>query len=561
MLNLLQQLFPLKIYTDPIQRYRALSTYITASVLLVLGLSGLVIYPPQRMINSLAQYPINSVLLIGTIVLPIGAFITLVLTRTGRQFVGALIVIGVWFGIGWYTLFGVSALEQSIIVVMLGVALASLLVGERAVLLADGVSVLLLYIAAFTNIKIGTDQPFLNITPYALVLIFFASITYSLAHGLPGVIRQMTANNEERRFKLAEASGAITQRLFATRLDLDALLKETVRLVRDTFSDADDVQLFLTDKERRNVTLAASTRTSAPMGQQVGIGSLSVIGRVAITGQSILVRDANEDHPYRRMAFLPGIRSELALPLRVGTDTIGVLDVQSANATAFDADDTRALETLVNQIAIAVDNARLYADAQMQVAENKRLFEQTKASLREIERLNQQLTGGAWAEYLRAQPATPAFTLDLNSGQVENVADWTPTLVEASRRNEIMIKQTPTAKIVALPISVRGQSIGAMEFELAPEQEISQEQMLVLRQVVERLGLAAENTRLFEEAQRIAQREALVNEISSRMQVTTNVEAVVAAATQSLADAFQAPRVAIRLGAPDPANGHEHQRS
>ncbi len=522
MLNLLQQLFPLKIYTDPIQRYRALSTYITASVLLVLGLSGLVIYPPQRMINSLAQYPINSVLLIGTIVLPIGAFITLVLTRTGRQFVGALIVIGVWFGIGWYTLFGVSALEQSIIVVMLGVALASLLVGERAVLLADGVSVLLLYIAAFTNIKIGTDQPFLNITPYALVLIFFASITYSLAHGLPGVIRQMTANNEERRFKLAEASGAITQRLFATRLDLDALLKETVRLVRDTFSDADDVQLFLTDKERRNVTLAASTRTSAPMGQQVGIGSLSVIGRVAITGQSILVRDANEDHPYRRMAFLPGIRSELALPLRVGTDTIGVLDVQSANATAFDADDTRALETLVNQIAIAVDNARLYADAQMQVAENKRLFEQTKASLREIE---------------------------------------TPTLVEASRRNEIMIKQTPTAKIVALPISVRGQSIGAMEFELAPEQEISQEQMLVLRQVVERLGLAAENTRLFEEAQRIAQREALVNEISSRMQVTTNVEAVVAAATQSLADAFQAPRVAIRLGAPDPANGHEHQRS
>ena len=56
-------------------------------------------------------------------------------------------------------------------------------------------------------------------------------------------------------------------------------------------------------------------------------------------------------------------------------------------------------------------------------------------------------------------------------------------------------------------------------------------------------------------------REALVNEITARMQVTTNVEAVVAAATQSLADAFQAPRVAIRLGAPDPANGHEHQRS
>jgi len=71
-----------------------------------------------------------------------------------------------------------------------------------------------------------------------------------------------------------------------------------------------------------------------------------VIGRVAITGQSILVRDANEERPYRRMAFLRGIRSELALPLKVGTETIGVLDVQSANTAAFDADDMRRSKRL-----------------------------------------------------------------------------------------------------------------------------------------------------------------------------------------------------------------------
>jgi len=113
-----------------------------------------------------------------------------------------------------------------------------------------------------------------------------------------------------------------------------------------------------------------------------------------------------------------------------------------------------------------------------------------------------------------------------------------------------MVKQTPTAKIVALPISVRGQSIGAMEFELAPEQEILQEPNVSASSSRRAAGPCRRNTRLFEEAQRIAQREALVNEISARMQVTTNVEAVVAAATQSLADAFQAPRVAIDLAHP-----------
>ncbi len=103
--------------------------------------------------------------------------------------------------------------------------------------------------------------------------------------------------------------------------------------------------------------------------------------------------------------------------------------------------------------------------------------------------------------------------------------------------------------MVALPISVRGQVIGAMEFEIMADQDISPEQMSILQQVVERLGLAAENARLLEVAQRVAQREALVNEISIRLQAATGIDAVVAAATQSLADAFQSPRVAIRLGA------------
>jgi GAF domain-containing protein len=197
-----------------------------------------------------------------------------------------------------------------------------------------------------------------------------------------------------------------------------------------------------------------------------------------------------------------------------------------------------------------VDNARLYAEAQTRSAENRRLYEQSQASLREIERLNQQLIGGAWAEYLRGMPAAPAYTLDPTTGRIEDNADWTTTLAEASRRNQAVIRQVGEARVLALPISVRGQVIGAMEFEISPDQEIVPEQMSVLQQIVERLGLAVENARLLEEAQRIAQREALVSEISMRLQAATGVESVVAAATQSLADAFQSPHVAIRLSAP-----------
>jgi GAF domain-containing protein len=284
--------------------------------------------------------------------------------------------------------------------------------------------------------------------------------------------------------------------------------------------------------------------------QQIAVGSLGIIGRVTISGERMVVRDTDQGQIHRRAAFLPGTRTEVAFPLRVGNETLGVLDLQSRNRDAFAESDIEILETLVNQIAIAIDNAQLYAEAQSRLAENQKLYDQTRVNLREIERLNQQLIGGAWAEYLRGSQSIPAYTVDLTTGQVEDAAEWTQTLAEASRRNQVVIRPGAQTKVVSLPISVRGQVIGAMEFEIAPDQEITQEQMTILQQVVERLGLASENARLLEEAQRIAQREALVNEISARLQATTSVETVVAAATQSLADAFQAPRVAIRLGTP-----------
>src|SRR5439155_11111844 len=116
--------------------------------------------------------------------------------------------------------------------------------------------------------------------------------------------------------------------------------------------------------------------------------------------------------------------------------------------------------------AIAVDNTRLYVEAQERSTENQRLYEQPRANLREIERLNQQLIGGAWAEYLRGAPVTPAYTVDFITGQTEDSAEWTQTLAEASRRNQVIVRQNADTKTVALPISVRGQVIGAMEFEI-----------------------------------------------------------------------------------------------
>jgi GAF domain-containing protein len=542
MRELLLGLFPLTHYPDSTSQRRAVGTYLGAVLILVgmLALLGASLLVSGSVNGGL---PLAS----GFIVV---ALVTIVMTRIGQQKQAALLLLGL-------VLFNIVALcvtasfdgSLGIVAAMFGISLGILIIGQQIMFLFVGISIASIILGAAVN-PFNNEMAGWIAARDVAILLGYAAVNYVLSKALS---RETTAStNAAAPSKANEASLLVTQRLLATRLDLNNLLKETVKLIPEIFSSVSDVQIYLVDKDQRNATLAATTRPNAemPVGQQIGIGSLSVIGRVTISGQSIVVQDTSEDRPYRRTAFLEGTRAELAIPLRVGNDTIGALDLQSPASGAFDPEEVKVLETVANQIAVAVDNARLYSDSQSQLAENKKLFEQARTNLREIERLNQQLTGGAWGEYLRAQAAPPAYTVDLVSGQVEDAAEWTPTLADAAQRNQINVRQTDSGKMIALPISVRGQAIGAMEFELSAEQDVTPEQITILQQVLERLGLAAENARLFEEAQRIAQREALVNEISARMQVTTNVEAVIAAATQSLADAFQAPRVAIRLGTP-----------
>jgi hypothetical protein len=98
--------------------------------------------------------------------------------------------------------------------------------------------------------------------------------------------------------------------------------------------------------------------------------------------------------------------------------------------------------------------------------------------------------------------------------------------------------------------------IGAIEFELDKDSSLSPEDLALIQEVGERFGLAAENTRLFEQSQRIAQREALVNEIGVRLQASNNIETTLAEAARSLKQTLRADKVAIRLGTPPDANGN-----
>jgi GAF domain-containing protein len=552
----LTTLFPLTLYREAVHRRRAIGTYATGTLTVLASLLLLILTPSNPSLTDLQR-----LLAFGFIgAMLVSGVVAVYATRNGWQQAASMLLIAVSFAAPLaVTITGAIDPRAFLVIAFLSISLSGFLIGGRWPLYMMGATIPLFTIA-FVNSPVFTTPSWIAIFGiYLPATAVHAFINYLLGQSLPSVAQEEQTQAAERRILLSEASNAVSQRLLAARVDMNVLLGEIVRVVRDTFLDVSHAQIYLIDADRVKASLVASTADNiAPSHKAYGIGSLSLIGRVAISGQAIIVRDTDNtltgERAYMRGGYLPTTRTEVAIPMRLDQDIIGILDLHSTSPVTLLSEDVRVFETLANQIAVAVNNARLYADAQAQVAENKRLYEQTRANLREIERLNRQLTGAAWTEYLSSTANIPAFTLDLMAGATVDSAEWTPTMAAASRLNQPQIYEQGDTKTVSVPISVRGQVIGAMEFELDPAQAFSHEQLIIVQQAVERLGLTADNTRLFEDTQRTAHREAMVNEISTRIQSMTSVDAVLATATQSLGDAIRAHRIAIRLGHPDEGN-------
>lgn len=389
-------------------------------------------------------------------------------------------------------------------------------------------------------------------------------LTMLLQIGLTSVVvtllvRQIRISRSEgqtldtrERLLLAEINAQITSKA-AVHVPLQDILDTTIDLILRNFPQVYHVQIFLLDEHGVQAQLVASTgeagRVLLAREHALAVGSLSVIGQCTFTGEVITARAGASGSMHRPNPLLPDTLLEVAFPLRVGEQIIGALDLQSRTVRNLSSNEIATFQTLSDSLSLAIADVRQYEIVRAQAQENQRLAEQARETLREVERLNQRLIGRAWSDFLAGRGESAALELDLEEGQETREAAWTPTLEQAALDNRI-VRQQGT---VAVPLRVRGQVIGAMEFELDDAGKLTKEDLELIEEISERFGLAADNTRLVEQSQRTAQREALVNEISSRLQSANSVEGTLREAARSLTDALRARRVQIHLGNPETA--------
>jgi len=178
-------------------------------------------------------------------------------------------------------------------------------------------------------------------------------------------VRERTQTLQRRALQL-ETSTRVSREITSI-LDIDDLLNQVVDLIKEAFGYY-YVGIFLVDRQTNTLAFAAGTGEAGQrlksQGMQMEIGGGSLNGEVAQTSRAMMVNDVLEDGRYLADERLADTRAELVIPLRIGERVLGTLDVQSTEVNAFGEEDVRILQSLGDQVAVAIENARLYDRSQ-----------------------------------------------------------------------------------------------------------------------------------------------------------------------------------------------------
>jgi len=180
-------------------------------------------------------------------------------------------------------------------------------------------------------------------------------------------LEQKVIERTEKERQRAEQLRTINEvsRKISSIVNLDELLAYVGNLLRQTFH-FHNVNIFLFEPSSGKLMLKtlhfSGQKSVIPVGVPLEMDEEGIIGKAARTGEYVLVSDLKLEPGYRKQDGLGETMSELAVPVRMGGRVLGVLDIESTEVDGFDEADVFTAQTLADQLAVAIDNARLYQE-------------------------------------------------------------------------------------------------------------------------------------------------------------------------------------------------------
>jgi len=433
--------------------------------------------------------------------------------------------------LGLSELFSTGILGDGVFFFLAFIILTTMMFSPRAGVLAIGITLITLGLMAWLTLS-GQVIP---LTPNSLVangLDWLSAATTTLLFGSVvilglrqleveffGAQRQTATAFDELQKERNGLEQRIAQRTVQLRtvnevgraisaiLDPDTLVSQLVNLITDQFGYY-YTAIYLIEPDGQWARLKDATgeagRVLRESHHRLEISGRSMVGAAISTGRPRIALDSGEEPARFDNPLLPYTRSEIALPLAVGDRVLGALDVQSTQPGAFGPQDIDTLQGMANQVAIALENARL--------------FQEARQSLGEMQAIQRQYLRGSWESLAQEQP------LEYQLGDIDPAEE---------------------AHAIDVSLSLRDQIIG--QISMAGDSEWTPEQRGLIEAVATQAALALENARLVEESQSTAAREHLVADITSKVWSSLTIDGILQTAVRELGRALNVSEAIIEL--------------
>jgi|GEM_PF-1361927 len=393
-------------------------------------------------------------------------------------------------------------------------------------------------------------------------------LTASIA-GMTAQLRDLIGSLEHRvatRTQRLETVASLTEYLTGI-LDFDRLLGELVNQVKEAF-DYYHVHIYIINNNQQRLVMAAGAGEVGiqmkTRGHYISINARSLVARVARTGAIVTVNNVREAEDWLPNPLLPDTHSEMAVPIFLEGQVVGVLDVQEDKVAGFDEGDTSVLRSLANQVAVAIRNARLFADVEAALVEayelQRRYVEHTwdrsqvtkhgagrvKFSLGESTTLNEATIAEARLQALAHQE--PGL-VTLNHRQDKQAPNQPDDQSEIKDDLPVQVSSNATSQAWVAPILLRDVPIGNLQLhEVDPNKEWTDSELALIDAVIDQVTQTAENLRLIDEAQERASRERLIGQISDKLRSAPDIETLMKIGVEEMSRVLKSTRTFVRFG-------------
>jgi GAF domain-containing protein/HAMP domain-containing protein len=413
---------------------------------------------------------------------------------------------------------------------VVGVVLA-LVVGFLSVLVARSISRPVIHLADVAmQVSGGNLQVAAKVETrdeIGTLALAFNSMTAQLRGLIGGLEERIQARTEQLQ------TSAEVGRTAASVLEPDEVLRQVVNLISDRFGFY-YAAVFIVDSSGRYAVLREATgaagRTLKEQHHQLEVSGQSMVGYAITRRQPRIALDVGEDAVRFANPLLPDTRSEIALPLMVGDQVLGALDVQSTQAAAFDEASAAVLQSMADQIAIAWNNALSYAETEATARRSRALF----AASSEVGQLKADL-----AATIQSTVRAAAETLDYDPWCVLTLNEIRTMLIPLASYNwpqatatldiqaqpdhplvacleqgtELFITEADDARLsplssagvnslISVPIKTREAVVGVLAFSRAQGSALADGDLEVGRSLANLIAVAIENHALLETSQR-----------------------------------------------------------